>query len=56
MRFESLLPVCRYAQEVIYILSMGIDTHERMHYVKIRDERQNVLWHGRFENTREGLE
>ena len=27
-----------------------------MHYAEMQDERQGVLWHGRFENTREGLE
>ena len=35
---------------------MGIDTHEKMHYAEIQDEKGNVLWHGRFENSKQGLE
>ena len=27
-----------------------------MHYAEIQDEKGNVLWHGRFENSRKGLE
>ena len=27
-----------------------------MHYAEMQDEGQDVLWHCRFENTREGLE
>ena len=26
-----------------------------MHYAEIQDERQNVLWHGRVKNSREGF-
>jgi hypothetical protein len=29
---------------------MGKDTHEKMHYAEMQDEKENVLWHGRFES------
>ena len=35
---------------------MGIDTHEKMHYAEMQDEKENVLWHGRFENSKKGFE
>ena len=35
---------------------MGIDTHEKMHYAELQDEKENVLWYGRFENSKQGLE
>ena len=27
-----------------------------MHYAEIQDEKGNVLWHGRFENSGKGIE
>ena len=38
------------------MLSVGIDTHERMHYVEIQDEKQNRLWHEKIRNIRKGFE
>ena len=35
---------------------MGIGTHEKMHYSEMQDEKENVLWHGRFENSKKGFE
>ena len=32
------------------MLSVGIDTHERIHYAEIQDEKENRLWHGKIIN------
>ncbi|MGC8699337.1 MAG: IS110 family transposase [Candidatus Acidifodinimicrobium sp.] len=37
------------------MLSIGIDTHERMHYVEIMNEKQKIMWHGKVMNNREGF-
>ncbi len=38
------------------MLSVGIDTHERMHYAEIQDEKENKLWHGKIRNIKEDFE
>ena len=43
-----------YGQEK-KMISIGIDTHERMHYVEAQNERQQVMWHGSISNNREGF-
>ena len=37
------------------MISIGIDTHEKMHYVEAQNERQQVMWHGSISNNREGV-
>ncbi|MCL4480213.1 MAG: transposase [Candidatus Thermoplasmatota archaeon] len=37
------------------MISIGIDTHEKMHYVEAQNERQQVMWHGSISNNREGF-
>lgn len=37
------------------MISIGIDTHERMHYVEAQNERQQIMWHGSISNNREGF-
>ncbi len=36
-------------------MSVGIDTHEREHYVEIQNENEMTMWHGRMRNNREGF-
>jgi transposase len=38
------------------MLSVGIDTHEREHYVEIQNEKEETMWRGRIRNNREGLQ
>ena len=38
------------------MLSVGIDTHERIHYVEIQNEKENRLWHGKIRNIKEDFE
>ena len=38
------------------MLSIGIDTHERIHYVEIQDEKENRLWYGKIRNIRKDFE
>jgi len=38
------------------MLSVGIDTHERIHYAEIQDEKENKLWHGKIRNIKEDFE
>ena len=38
------------------MLSVGIDTHERIHYVEIQDEKENRLWLGKIRNIKEDFE
>ena len=50
----SLSLMIRYGQEG-KMISIGIDTHERMHYVEAQNERQQVMWHGSISNNGEGF-
>ena len=38
------------------MLSLGIDTHERINYAEIQDDKANILWHGRFNNAKKDFE
>ncbi len=38
------------------MLSVGIDTHERMHYAEIQNQEENVKWRGQITNDRKGLD
>ena len=38
------------------MLSVGIDTHEKIHYAEIQDEKENRLWHGKIRNIKEDFE
>lgn len=38
------------------MLSLGIDTHEKIHYAEIQDEKENRLWHGKIRNIKEDFE
>ncbi len=38
------------------MLSVGIDTHERIHYAEIQDEKENKLWRGKIRNIKEDFE
>lgn len=38
------------------MISIGIDTHERMHYVEAQNEKQQVIWHGSISNNRRGFQ
>ncbi len=38
------------------MLSVGIDTHEREHYVEIQNEKEVTMWRGRIRNNREGVQ
>lgn len=35
------------------MLSVGIDTHEKINYAEIQDDSANILWHGRFNNAKD---
>ena len=38
------------------MLSLGIDTHERINYAEIQDDNASILWHGRFNNAKKDFE
>ena len=38
------------------MLSVGIDTHEREHYVEIQNEKEVTMWRGRMGNNRDGFQ
>ncbi|MCL5873920.1 MAG: IS110 family transposase [Candidatus Thermoplasmatota archaeon] len=38
------------------MLSIGIDTHQKMHYVEIQNEEEKVKWRGQVTNDREGFD
>jgi transposase len=38
------------------MLSVGIDTHEREHFVEIQNEKEVRMWRGRIRNNREGVQ
>lgn len=52
---RSLLPVeCR--QERDKMLSVGIDTHQKMHQVEVQNHDEKVMWRGQISNNRKGFE
>ena len=38
------------------MLSVPIDTYERIYYAEIQDEKENRLWHGKIRNIKEDFE
>ena len=37
------------------MLSVGIDTHQKMHEVEVQDEEEKTMWKGRIGNDKQGL-
>ncbi len=38
------------------MLSVGIDTHQKMHQVEVQNQDQKVMWRGQTGNNREGFD
>ena len=38
------------------MLSVGIDTHQKMHEVEVQNEEEKTMWKGRIGNDKEGLD
>ncbi len=37
------------------MLSIGIDTHQKMHYVEVQNNEEKVMWRGQIDNNKEGF-